>query len=168
MKKRLARNKFRRTYRKKHDLKTKYISMITRCYYTKHPRFKDWGGRGIQVCEEWKNDPKSFYVWSINNGYKPGLFLDRINNDGNYEPSNCRFITRTASVNNRRPYKKKSKLPIGVGCDPNSCRTKRYIAGIRISNKPIYLGYWSTPEEASKQYQCVNRIKQCLINGGLL
>ncbi|MFW1982629.1 hypothetical protein ACG94M_04770 [Acinetobacter guillouiae] len=79
--------------------------MIRRCYDPKVRSYKDYGGRGITICEEWM-DSKGFLTWvdsygDIENGYE----LDRINNDGNYEPSNCRFIARSENCQNRRSTK---------------------------------------------------------------
>lgn len=54
------------------------------------------------MCDEWKDDFMSFYNWAVNNGYKEGLQIDRIDNDGNYEPSNCRYVTAKENCNNRR------------------------------------------------------------------
>lgn len=79
----------------------KWQSMKSRCYYTRNCKFKCYGGRGIKVCDEWLSDFMNFYNWAINNGYKEGLTLDRINVDGDYEPNNCRFITLAEQANNK-------------------------------------------------------------------
>nr|DAU26384.1 MAG TPA: PVL ORF-50-like family [Caudoviricetes sp.] len=76
--------------------------MKTRCYNEKCPDFKNYGGRGITVCDEWRNDFKAFYDWSISHGWKKDLYIDRIDNDGNYDPSNCRWTTMTVQANNTR------------------------------------------------------------------
>ena len=76
--------------------------LLSRCYYSKNVAFKNYGGRGITVCEEWRNDFKAFYNWSISNGYSEKLTLDRINSNGNYNPSNCRWVSMKEQENNRR------------------------------------------------------------------
>ena len=75
--------------------------MLQRCYNPKRIKYKDYGGRGIQVCPEW-HDYIRFRDWAITNGYEDDLSLDRINNDGNYEPTNCRWATAKQQANNRR------------------------------------------------------------------
>lgn len=77
-------------------------SMKKRCYLKTHKAYKDYGARGIKVCDEWKNDFMSFYNWAIVNGYKEDLTLDRINVNGFYEPNNCRWVTMEIQQNNRR------------------------------------------------------------------
>lgn len=79
-----------------------YSNMKQRCYNKNNYGYKNYGGRGIKVCDEWLNNFKSFYDWSINNGYQDNLTIDRINNDGNYEPSNCKWSTKLEQVRNRR------------------------------------------------------------------
>lgn len=78
-----------------------WIGMKMRCYNKRDTKYYRYGGRGISVCDEWRNSFKSFYEWSIENGYSEELTIDRINNDGNYEPSNCRWSTMSEQCNNR-------------------------------------------------------------------
>lgn len=79
-------------------------NMLRRCENTNHPQYRLYGGRGISVCKEWHNY-EIFKEWCLENGWRKGLSLDRINNDGNYEPSNCRWTTQKVQVRNSRTAK---------------------------------------------------------------
>jgi len=78
-----------------------WLSMKNRCKNPNRKKYKDYGARGISVCAEWEN-AGAFCSWALANGYNDGLQIDRINNDGIYEPSNCRWVTPKQNSRNRR------------------------------------------------------------------
>lgn len=84
-----------------------WSAMKQRCYNPNNEAYKNYGGRGIKVCDEWKNDFTKFCSWALCNGYSDELSIDRIDNDGNYEPNNCRWATREQQNNNTRRQKNK-------------------------------------------------------------
>lgn len=73
-----------------------------RCLNENYAHRKTYGGRGIGICEEWAKSYEAFEKWALSNGYKKGLTIDRIDNDGDYEPSNCRWVTMKVQCRNRR------------------------------------------------------------------
>lgn len=83
-----------------------WLLMKNRCFNNKYYLFKNYGGRGIIVCDEWNNDFVKFYDWSMANGYKDDLTIDRINVNGNYEPSNCRWATILQQNRNKTKTRK--------------------------------------------------------------
>ena len=81
-------------------------NMRGRCYCKTNYDYKDYGNRGIKICDEWKYEFLNFYNWAINNGYKENLSIDRIDVNGNYEPNNCRWADNFTQANNKRNNKK--------------------------------------------------------------
>lgn len=82
-------------------------SIVNRCANPNNKRYKDYGGRGIKVCDEWLHDYESFRDWAYATGYDPTAkrnicTIDRIDNDGNYEPSNCRWVDMKVQCANKR------------------------------------------------------------------
>lgn len=70
-------------------------SMKSRCYCKNHTHYNSYGGRGITICDEWRDDFQAFYEWAMANGFREGLTIDRIDVNGNYEPSNCQWLTKS-------------------------------------------------------------------------
>jgi len=112
--------------------------------------FEYYGGRGITMSAEWRNDFMSFYNWAIQNGYEEDLTIDRINNDGNYEPDNCRWVTRTIQSRNTRKIMAINKSGYrGVSW---SKKDKKWRTQITINNKTKCIGHFTTALESAKAY----------------
>ena len=88
-----------------------YKGMMSRCYREKDIHYNAYGKRGIAVCAEWKNKPDVFIKWAVSHGYSDALTLDRINVNGNYEPSNCRWIPMSEQYKNKQSNSGKMPLP---------------------------------------------------------
>lgn len=98
-----------------------WSKMKSRCYDKEMPRYKDYGGRGITICNEWLENFDVFADWAHENGYECGLTIERMDVDGNYEPSNCCWITLKEQALNTRQTRwieyKGEKKPLKVWCD---------------------------------------------------
>lgn len=130
---------------RRHPLYKVWDNMIQRCGNENDKDFKNYGYRGITVCNKWKNDFKIFYDWATANGWKTGLQIDRIKNNRSYEPSNCRFTTHQINNCNRRD---KSKYGSGVTKVKN-----RFLARITIDGIRMRIGTFNTAEEAADAYK---------------
>lgn len=104
-----------------------WYSMIDRCHNQKHIDYHNYGERGIVVCREWRSDISFFIKWAISSGYKVGLQIDRRDNDGGYNPLNCRWVTCTVNSRNRRSTKINIKKAREI-------RIKRIINGTSYKN----------------------------------
>lgn len=87
-----------------------WIDIKGRCYYPSTNSYSVYGGRGIKMCDEWRKSFTAFEQWAISNGYSDELSIDRINNDGDYEPSNCRWATSSEQRLNQRAERKRNLL----------------------------------------------------------
>lgn len=108
--------------------------MKRRCLNENASGYENYGGRGITICQEWLNDFMNFCEWSMNNGYKDDLSIDRIDNDGNYEPSNCRWATAKEQANNRRNYGETEYY--GIVRDNTG-----YRAQVTVDGKKVYIAH---------------------------
>ena len=115
----------------------------------KDKQYNDYGGRGISICEGWKNDFMSFYNWAMQNGYSEGLSIDRIDNDGNYCPENCRWTTSIIQSRNQRISKNNTSGYKGVSFKKDN---NKYVVRIVIKSKLIHLGYFTTAVEGAIAY----------------
>lgn len=79
-----------------------WVNMRSRCYRPTATGYKNYGGRGITVCDEWRNNFQAFYDWAVENGYADGLSIERINVNDGYMPSNCKWILKTEQAKNTR------------------------------------------------------------------
>jgi len=152
-----------------------WISMKQRCYYTNAIRYQNYGGRGIKVCNKWKHNFVNFYNWALSNGWEEGLQLDRIDNDGNYNPSNCKFSTPKENSNNRSMQYNNTSGFVGVTRYPFERHRKRktmkkpWTAYVYINRKRKHIGYYSTPLEAAvarDEYIMDNQLQHKLNFGG--
>lgn len=133
-----------------HRLYPMWQHMKARCYNKNNRGYKHYGGRGIIVCNEWINNPPHFIEWVLKNGWKEGLEIDRENNDGNYSPENCRFVTHKENIHNQRLLQSNNTSGYrGVTYYRNY---EKWLAQICINGKSKNLGYFNSPIDAAVAY----------------
>lgn len=128
-------------------------AMKARCNIRSCSNFEYYGGRGIRVCEEWNRSYATFQEWAINNGYSEGLSIDRIDPNGNYEPSNCRWEDKEVQARNRRTRRTSKTGVAGVSIRLDHANTS-YRVSIRANGKNINIGSFGdlySAVEARKQ-----------------
>ena len=130
-----------------------WSDMKFRCHNKRATNYKNYGGRGITVCEEWRSSYEAFRDWALNNGYAEGLTIDRIDVNGNYEPSNCRWATVIEQNYNKRSNHyvtfRGETLPLGKWAERLGLPYKTILARINI-------GGWSAERALTtpvKQYK---------------
>ena len=137
--------KERGRYRK---LQQAYYNMVNRCTNSESERYDRYGGRGITVCDEWLECIDAFFEWALSHGYVEGLSIERIDNDGNYEPSNCEWIPLeqqgwNKSTSRRLTWNGKTQTPrqwadeLGVSYDAIQLRVSRKWSAERIFTQPF-------------------------------
>lgn len=143
----------------KHPIYSALTHMKQRCYNPKCREYERYGGRGITVCDEWLENPINFINWSFTNGWEKGLTIDRIDNDGNYTPENCRWTTwkvnESNTVRNRYVIYQDEEITISefarrIGRSPSFVRYR-----LVNQNMPVEkIAKWNTDEwgKINKEY----------------
>jgi hypothetical protein len=129
----LSHNQFYKTWK----------NMMGRCYNLKNKRYQSYGGRGISVCTDWQ-DLANFVSWAEST-YIEGMTMDRINNDGNYEPTNIRWADKTTQAVNQRIQKNNTSGFVGINWYKI---TSKWVSKIKVNKVDINLGYFNSKEEA--------------------
>jgi hypothetical protein len=138
--------------------------MKRRCYNTNSHAYPNYGGIGVTVCDEWRNDFQAFKEWSLRNGYDQSLSIDRINCAMTYSPSTCRWTTQDIQSRNQRIKTNGTCEYVGVSY---VAKNKTYQASTCVNNKRIYLGRYKTGEEAARvrdQYIIDNGLEGFVLN----
>lgn len=124
------------------NLYGRWNMMKQRCFNPNNNKYKNYGGRGIKVCEEWL-DYHAFKKWSLENGFEEHLTIDRINTNGDYEPSNCRWTDYKEQANNKRD----NRMIVFEGKEYTLAELS-YLTGIEHATLSLRLSKGMTPEEA--------------------
>lgn len=142
------------TNAKHNDSKTRlyniWCSMIDRVENKKSTSYEDYGGRGITICEEWRNNYPSFKKWALQNGYSNSLKIDRIDNDLGYFPNNCRWATQTIQSRNTRRLRSNNTSGYRGVCWHK--KQQKFNSRITVNSIVINLGSYCSDIEAAKAY----------------
>lgn len=136
-----------------HKLYSRYDKMLYRCYSEKPENYRYYGGRGIKVCDRWKNSFENF-LEDMEPSFFEGAELDRINNNLNYSPENCRWVTHSQNMLNRKGFDNTTNYS---GVRKTAYNT--YIGRVQINKKEYRTKTYKTPQEA---YEQLKKIKQDL------
>lgn len=126
-----------------------WSDMKQRCYSVNCSNREHYYDRGIKVCDEWLEKFDNFAEWAFSSGYNPKLRIDRINTNGNYEPSNCRWVTPLQNIMNTRSKKGSMSKYKGLTRIP---KTGKWVAKIRINGRSTHIGTYVTEKEAAMAY----------------
>lgn len=129
----------------KHKLYNSFYRIIKRCTDKSNKDYKYYGARGIKICDEWRCDPKMFVEYCLENGWKEGLTIDRIDVNGNYEPGNIRFVDLHVQCANQRLSIRNTSGYKGVHYRRDEGKYRSYIG---IGDKLIHLGSYITKKDA--------------------
>lgn len=138
-----------------HTLNNTINNMIQRCENPNVEFYKDYGGRGIYVADEWRNNREAFFTWALVNGWDEALSIDRIDVNKGYTPTNCRFVNKSIQAQNTRPLQVNNTSGYR-GVHFNNSK-QGWEANITVKGKRKYLGTFLSAELASEAYvQYVN------------
>ena len=137
----------------KHPVYGLWAGMKKRCLNPNNHKFKDYGGRGIKVCDEWMKDFTVFFKWAIANHWREGLFIDRKDVNGNYCPVNCRFVDAGLSSRNARLLRSNNTS----GYRGVNWKYNKWVSRICCRGACFNLGRFDTPLEAAHAYDAKAR-----------